>query len=52
MPISPDPVAKPPVDNEPPGVPGFRTWKGVYAFVFGAFILVVIFLAIITRVYA
>jgi hypothetical protein len=52
MPISPTPVAKPPVDNEPPGVPGFRTWKGVYAFVFGAFILMVIFLAIITRVYA
>ena len=35
-----------------PGVPGFRTWRGVYLFVFGCFILVVIALTIFSRVYA
>jgi hypothetical protein len=39
-------------DSEPPGVPGFRTWRGVYWFVFGAFVAMVIALAIFTRVYA
>ena len=38
--------------DDSPGVPGFRTWRGVYIFVFGAFVLVVIALAIIARVYA
>ena len=31
-------------DAEPPGLPGFRTWRGVYLFVFGWFVLVVILL--------
>jgi Tfp pilus assembly protein PilX len=39
-------------DDETPGVPGFRTWRGVYLFVFAAFLLVVALLAIFTRVYA
>ena len=38
--------------EESPGVPGFRTWRGVYLFVFAAFVLVVIGLAILSRVYA
>jgi len=45
----------PPPDNsdtESPGVPGFRTWRGVYWFVFGTFVAVVIALAIFTRIYA
>ena len=42
----------PPPDNEPPGVPGFQSWRGVYLFVFGWFVLVVILLAIFTRVFA
>jgi hypothetical protein len=42
----------PPEDHEPPGVPGFRSWRGVYWFVFGAFVLLVIVLAIFSRVYA
>ena len=42
----------PPDDDESPGVPGFRTWRGVYLFVFAAFALVVIALAVIARVYA
>jgi len=38
--------------DEAPGVPGFRTWRGVYLFVFGAFVLMVVALAIFSRVYA
>jgi hypothetical protein len=41
-----------PSPDESPGVPGFRTWRGVYLFVFGCFVLVVILLAVFTRVYA
>ena len=29
-------------DDESPGVPGFRTWRGVYLFVFVVFVLVVV----------
>ncbi len=39
-------------DEEPPGVPGFRNWKGVYLFVFAWFVLVVILLAIFTRTFS
>lgn len=38
--------------DESPGVPGFRTWRGIYLFVFGCFVLVVVLLAIFTRVFA
>jgi len=38
--------------DESPGVPAFRTWRGVYLFVFGCFVVVVVLLAIFTRVYA
>jgi hypothetical protein len=38
--------------DESPGVPGFRTWRGVYLFVFAAFLLVVILLAVFTHAYA
>ena len=37
--------------DDSPGVPGFRTWGRVYLFVFAAFVLVVIALAILSRVY-
>ena len=39
-------------DEEGPGVPGFSTWRGVYAFVFGAFLLLVVVLALFSRAYA
>lgn len=39
-------------DDESPGVPGFRTWAGVYWFAFGVFVLGVIALRIFSRVYA
>jgi hypothetical protein len=38
--------------DESPGVPGFRTWRGVYLFVFGFFVLVVVLLAIFSRYFA
>lgn len=41
-----------PADDEHPGVPLFRTWRGVYAFVFASFILVVLLLTLFTHVYA
>lgn len=39
-------------DDDSPGVPGFHSWRSVYLFVFIAFVLVVIALAIFSRVYA
>ena len=38
--------------TEPPGVPGFRTWRAVYLFVFVAFLLMVAGLTLFARVYA
>ena len=43
---------KPPPDDDSPGLPGFRRWRGVYLFVFGCFVLVVAALAIFSRYYA
>ena len=49
MPPVPTP---PPPDDDAPGVPGFRTWRGVYLFVLAAFVFVVIALTLFTRAYA
>ena len=38
--------------DETPGVPGFRTWRGVYLFVFVCFVTVVVLLAVFSRVFA
>jgi hypothetical protein len=38
--------------DDPPGVPGFRSWRAVYGFVFAAFILLVIALTLFSRAYA
>ena len=46
--ISPDPHNS----DEPPGVPGFRRWRGVYIFVFAVFVLVVALLAIFSAYFA
>jgi len=43
---------KPEPDDDSPGLPGFRTWRGVYLLVFGFFILVVIGLALFSRYFA
>ena len=39
-------------EAEPPGVPGFGTWRGVYLFVFGWFVLVVILLTVFTEIFS
>ena len=41
-----------PANDESPGVPGFRHWRGVYWFVFAFFVLVVTLLAIFSRHFA
>jgi hypothetical protein len=40
---------KPPADDEATGLPGFRTWRSVYAFVLGVFVLWVALLAVLTE---
>ena len=42
----------PPPSDESPGVPGFRTWRGIYTFVFVFFVLVVVLLTIFSRLFA
>jgi hypothetical protein len=39
-------------DEEPPDLPGSRTWGAVYLFVFGWFVLVVVLLAAFTRIFS
>ena len=46
--LSPDP----PAESEPPGVPGFRTWRSVYLFVLGWFALLVALLAAFSRFFS
>ena len=43
--------SEPPAPDESPGVPGFRTWRGVYIFVFTFFVIVVVVLAIFSHVF-
>ena len=49
---------RPPDESEPgpadeaPGVPGFRTWRGVYWFVFACFAAIVLALTLFARVFA
>jgi hypothetical protein len=38
--------------DESPGVPGFRSWRGVYLFVFAFFVICVICLALFSRAFA
>jgi len=38
--------------DESPGVPGFRSWRGIYLFVFAGFVLVVVLLTVFSRYYA
>ena len=46
------PTNQPPSDDDDPGVPWFRTWRGVYVFVLVCFVLVVAALTIFTHVLA
>jgi hypothetical protein len=47
--MSPAPETDP---DDAPGVPGFRTWRGVYLFVFGCFIAMVIALTVFAHFFA
>jgi hypothetical protein len=38
--------------DDRPGVPGFRTWRGVYVFVFVSFLVVVAALTAFTHYFA
>jgi hypothetical protein len=42
----------PPPDDARPDVPGFRSWRGIYLFVFLSFVLVVVLLALFSRAFA
>lgn len=46
------PTPDPATDDKTPGVPGFRTWHGVYCFVIGFFVLVVVLLTLFSRLFA
>ena len=50
--MTPAPRAGERSEAEPPDVPGFRTWRGVYLFVFAFFVLVVALLTVFTRVFS
>jgi hypothetical protein len=39
-------------EAEPPDVPGFDTWRAVYLFVFGWFVLIVVLLTVFTAMFA
>ena len=46
-------VAEPPVSEaEPTGLLWFRTWRGVYIFVFGSFLLWVVLLFALTVIFS
>jgi len=44
--------SQPSADDESPGVPGFKTWRRVYLFVFAFFVGCVILLALFSRHFA
>jgi len=46
------PPADPPSSDENPGVPGFRTWRGIYFFVFLCFVFAVALLALFSQWFA
>lgn len=45
-------MAEPEPDEPSPGVPGFRTWRGVYLFVFACFVAGLIALTLFTHHFA
>jgi len=46
------PRSEPGTSDDSPGVPGFRTWRGIYLFVFAWFVVVVALLALFSRWFA
>jgi len=47
--MNPPDLPPPPPADEPPDLPGFRTWRGVYWSVFGVFALWIALLALLTE---
>jgi len=45
-------AATDPSSDDDPGLPRFRTWRGVYLFVAGCFVAYVVLLTLFTRVFA
>ena len=43
---------EPEKDGESTGLPGFRTWRGVYLFVFGSFVLIIVALTLFSRFFS
>ena len=43
---------EPAPDDKSPGVPGFRTWRGVYLFVFVVFVVIVVLLAVFSSYFS
>ena len=39
-------------ETERTGLPWFRTWRGVYLFVLGCFVLYVVLLTVLTRAFS
>ena len=50
MTLAPGPDER--ADSERPEVPGFRTWRGLYLFVFGWFMLVLALLTVFTAMFS
>ena len=50
MTLAPGPDER--ADSESPDVPGFRTWRGLYLFVFGWFVLVLALLTMFTAIFS
>jgi hypothetical protein len=50
--LPPPPPDSADADEQAPGVPGLRTWRGLYQFVLVVFAAVVVALAIFSRYYA
>lgn len=46
------PVTDDSIEREPTGMPWFRTWKSVYVFVLGSFLLYIVLLAIFSRAFS
>ena len=50
--MTPAPRPEGPPEAESPNVPGFDTWRAVYLFVFGWFVLIVVLLTVFTAMFA
>ena len=45
-------MSTPEPDDDSPGLPGFRTWRGVYWFVLSCFVFAIVALTLFSRAFA